>query len=341
MKKHSLIAIDLAKTVFQICLMTNHKVVKNKAVHRGKLLAYIAQQPATQIYMEACYSSHYWAREFQALGHQVFLIPAQHVTPFVRGNKNDHNDALAISEASQRPGLKFVPIKTVDQQDMQSLHRIRERKVTQRTGLVNQTRGLLSEYGLIAPEHLPAFNRLLLKCTEENVPQVTPVLREQLWIIREEFQWLSDRIEDLNDKLRKLAKENPLSRRVMTVPGIGYTIATALISAIGRGEQFQSGRELAVWLGITPRQHASGTTSKLGGITKRGDRYLRKQLIHGARAALFRCKNPDDQMIAWARDLAKRRGPNKATVALASRMSRLAWVLLQTEQDYRPNPTGQ
>ena len=339
MKKHSLISIDLAKMVFQVCLLENNKVKKNIKLRRSELLLFIAQQPPTQIFMEACYSSHFWAREFQALGHNVFLIPAQHVKPFVRGNKNDRNDALAIAEAGQRPGIKFVPIKTVEQQDVQMLHRIRDRKVAQRTGLINQTRGILSEYGVIAPQKQKAFGKLLSQCTDEKLEQVTPMLREQLWMIREEYEFLCDRIDDLNNKLRKLAQANPLTRRLMTIPGIGYTIATAMVSAVGKGEQFNSAREMSVWLGVTPSQHASGTTNKMGHITKRGSRYLRKQIVHGARAAMYVCKNKDDQMITWARALAKRRGPNKAVVALASRMTRLAWTLLQSEQNYRPNPT--
>lgn len=338
MKKNSLIAIDLAKMVFQVCLLENGKVKKNTSLKRRELFHFIAMQKPTQIYMEACYSSHYWAREFQALGHQVFLIPAQHVTPFVRGNKNDRNDALAIAEAGQRPGMKFVPIKTVEQQDIQMLHRIRDHRVSQRTGLINQTRGLLSEYGIIAPPSIKAFSRLLVRCTDDELKQVTPMLYEQLLIIQEEYKLLCDRIDELNDKLRKLAQANPLTRRIMTIPGIGYTIATALISAVGRGEQFSNAREMSVWLGLTPSQHASGTTNVMGRITKRGNQYLRRQIIHGARAALYVYKNEDDKMIAWARTLSKRRGPNKAVVALASRMARLAWTLLQNEQDYRPNP---
>jgi transposase len=338
MNKHSLISIDLAKMVFQACLLENNKVKKNKSLRRNELLKFIALQKPTQIFMEACYSSHYWGREFQSLGHQVFLIPAQHVKPFVRGNKNDRNDALAIAEAGQRPGIKFVPIKTVEQQDVQMLHRIRDRKVAQRTGLINQTRGILSEYGVIAPQSLKAFSQLLARCTDDKLQQVTPMLREQLWVIREEYEFLCDRIDDLNDKLRKLAQTNPLARRLMTIPGIGYTIATALVSAVGKGEQFNNAREMSVWLGLTPSQHASGTTNIMGHITKRGSRYLRKQVVHGARAAMYVCRAEDDHMITWARDLAKRRGPNKAVVALANRMIRLAWTLLQTEQNYRPNP---
>ncbi len=339
MRKHSLISIDLAKMVFQVCLMENNKVKQNKQLRRSELLQFIAKQQQTKIYMEACYSSHYWAREFQSLGHEVFLIPAQHVKPFVRGNKNDRNDALAIAEAGQRPGIKFVPVKTLEQQDVQVLHRIRDRKVAQRTGLINQTRGILSEYGVIAPQKLKAFRQLLIRCTDENLQQVTPLLREQLWVIREEYEFLCDRIDDLNDKLLKLAQTNPFMCRLMTIPGIGVTIATALVSAVGKGEQFNNAREMSVWLGLTPNQHASGTTNKMGHITKRGNGYLRKQVVHGARAALYRCKNNDDQMITWARALVQRRGPNKATVALANRMIRLAWTLLHTEQNYRPNPT--
>lgn len=336
MNQHSLIAIDLAKNVFHVCGMNEHrKIFVNKALQRNELAAFIAQQPATEIVMEACYSSHYWARCFMAMGHSATLLPAQHVKPFVRGNKSDRNDALAIAEAAQRPGIRPVPVKTVEQQDIQALHRLRSRYVSARTGLVNQTRGLLSEYGLVAARGNKAFLKLLQAADEPSTP-VTPLLKAQLGCVRDEYQQLTNRIDELTALLARIAKQHPLCQRLVSVPGIGIINATALYSAIGNGNQFRNGRELAVWLGLTPRQSSSGERMTSGGITRRGNRYLRKQLIHGARAAISRCAGKDDALSRWATQLAARRGRNKACVALASRMARIVWVLLQRQEAYDP-----
>jgi len=340
MTHSSLISVDLAKSVFQVCGLNHHKVQFNKALRRSQLLAFFAQQEPTQVVMEACYSSHYWAREFSKLGHQVRLIPAQHVKPFVRGNKNDRNDALAIAEASLRPNIRCVPVKTIEQQDLQSLHRIREQKVSQRTRLINQTRGLLSEYGIIAPQGIKSFRALLSDDALASSHSLTPLLTDELRCIQQEYDWLTERITQLNKQLAQIASQHPIASRLISIPGIGCTIATALVSAIGNGHQFDKARQLSVWLGVTPSQHASGLQSRLGGITKRGNRYLRKQVIHGARAILAR-KNPkEDPMLLWAKNLAERKGTNKAAVALANRMMRVVWALLKTGEVYSPQRSG-
>lgn len=336
MSQHNLIAIDLAKNVFQVCGMNEHqKVTVNEALKRHQLPAYIAQQPPTEIAMEACYSSHYWARCFTAMGHQVTLLPAQHVKPFVRGNKSDRNDAVAIAEAARRPGIRAVPIKTIEQQDIQALHRLRSRYVDARRDLMNQTRGLLSEYGMVAAKGHKAFLTLLREAEEPSHSPLTPLLKSQLTYIREDYYQLTERIGELTSLLAQISRQHPHCQRLASVPGIGVINATALYSAIGNGSQFKNGRELAVWLGLTPRQSSSGERLTSGGITKRGNRYLRKQLIHGARAALSRCAGKDDALSRWATRLAARRGRNKACVALASRMARIAWVLLQRQETYQ------
>ncbi|WP_316369658.1 IS110 family transposase [Candidatus Thiodiazotropha sp. CDECU1] len=322
MKKHSLIAIDLAKNSFQVCVLDSHNhITLNKRIKRSQLTQLIAQQKTGLLAMEACYSSHYWARLFAEMGHDVKLIPAQHVKPFVRGNKNDHNDALAIAEAAQRPNIKFVPIKTTEQQDLQALHRIRQRIVRQRTGMVNQTRGILSEYGIIAPKGIIHFSTLLSALSQPEASEFSGLMKEQLQLIAQEYHTLTDRLNQLNQQLKEIAERNPHCQLLMTLPGIGYIIATALISAVGNGSQFSHAREMAVWLGVTPKLHASGDTGYLSGISKRGNRYLRSMMVHGARAALYRCKNPQDRMIQWARAIAKRRNANKAAVALANRLT--------------------
>ena len=336
MAKHNLMAIDLAKSIFQVCgLTTNHRVLFNKQLKRNGLIEFMEKQAPCIVAMEACYSSHFWARRFQAMGHTVKLLPAQHVTPFVRGNKSDHNDAIAIAEASRRPNIHTVPIKSVEQQDIQCLHRLRERHVSYRTGLMNQARGLLSEYGIVAPTGHGAFCRLLHDVSTASHQELSAILRGQLKQIADEYYSHTDRIHDLLTALTDIAHRNTLCRLLLSIPGIGVINATALYSAIGNGHQFTSAREFAVWLGLTPRQASSGERLTSGGITKRGNRYLRKQLVHGARAALSRCKNKADRLSVWGNQLVARRGIQKATVAMAARMARLAWTLLQKQEKYQ------
>ena len=335
MSKHSLIAIDLAKNVFQICIISSsNRVLMNKQFNRKTLSEFMVMQSPSIVAMEACYSSHYWARMFESFGHQVKLLPAQHVKPFVRGNKNDHNDALAIGEASQRPDIKPVPIKTLAQQDIQSLHRLRERCVSQRTSLTNQTRGLLSEYGIVFAQGFKAFKQTLAMLLDPKDTRLSVPLKEQMRYVLQEFHRMSERLLELNQSLSQIAKNNSHCQRLMSIPGIGYINATGLYSAIGNGSQFKNARELSVWLGITPKQFASGDKRVMGSITKRGNRYLRKQLIHGARAVMTQCKKRDDHLSKWINQLVIRRGPNKANVALANKMARLCWTLLQKNQMY-------
>lgn len=341
MKNCKLMSIDLAKNVFQVCqLDENNKIIKNRKMSRPELAEFITNTPRTVIAMEACYTSHYWGRVCEQAGHTVRLIPAQHVKPFVRGNKNDSNDALAIAEAAQRPNLKFVPVKSRRQQDMQSLHRIRERVVRQRTGLINQTRGLLSDYGIVGQGGIKSFNSMLRTLCDSESEVLSPLLKEQLLLINEEMSAVTERLDQLNRQIKALVLEDPIATRLMTIPGIGVLVASALSSAIGAGQQFNNARELAVWMGLTPKHSASGNTMKPSGISKRGNRYLRKQLCHGARAVLTISKKKDDPLVSWARKLSERRGINKATVALANRIARLAWTLLQKQEDYRVMPTS-
>jgi len=336
MDKHSLIAIDLAKNVFQVCVVnSNNRVLMNKSLNRTELSEFMLKQTPSIVAMEACYSSHHWGRLFESYGHQVSLLPAQHVKPFVRGNKNDHNDALAIAEAAKRPGIKAVPIKTIAQQDIQALHRLRERCVNQRTCLTNQTRGLLSEYGIVFPQGFKAFTQTLAMLLDPENTQLTVPVKLQLQYVRDEFEQMSERLKELNQTLAHIAMSTPECQRLMSIPGIGYVNATALYSAIGNGSQFKNARELPVWSGITPKHFASGNKQIMASITKRGNRYLRKQLIHGARAVMYRCKKRDDRLSNWVKNIVIRRGPNKACVALANRMARLSWILLQRNQMYQ------
>jgi transposase len=337
MSEHNLISVDLAKNVFQLCAMTDRmKIVFNRQLKRQDLARFMATQKPLEVVMEACYSSHYWGRCFEAMGHQVRLLPAQHVAPFVRGNKSDHNDAVAIAEAAHRPNILPVPIKTLEQSDIQSLHRMREHYVSHRTGLINQTRGLLSEYGVVAPQGHRAFIRLLGEARDPQHENLSVCLKEQLNSIADEYHYHSQRIDEITRTLSDIAHHHPLCRILLSIPGIGPINATAIYSAIGNGSQFKNGREFAVWLGLTPKQSSSGDKMSSAGITKRGNRYLRKQLVHGARAVLSRSKNKSDRLSRWTQQLMARRGVAKASVALAARIARLSWVLLQKQELYQP-----
>lgn len=253
----------------------------------------------------------------------------------MRGNKSDHNDAVAIAEAFQRPHIRTVPIKTIEQQDIQCLHRIRDRLIKQRTAMMNQTRGLLSEYGVIAPQGHKAFITLLHDINEQPLLADSTFLKEQLLEMIDEYHRYTKRIDHIAYQLEGIAKQNPLCQLLLTIPGIGTVNSTLLYSAIGDGSQFANARELAVWLGLTPRQYITGHSFNSGGITKRGNRNLRKQSVHGARAVLCRCKNKSDRVSLWANALIARCGFNKACVAMAARIARMSWILLNRHEPYR------
>jgi transposase len=333
--KCKLIAIDLAKSVFQICGVNNYlKPVFNEKYPRRKFLQFMAKQPATLVVMEACYSSNHWAREMAKLGHEVKLIPAQHVKPFVRGNKNDRNDALAIIEASQRPYIRFVPVKTIHQQEIGCLHRIRERLVKHKTALSNQTRGLLSEFGVIfmpgKKEFLYGLKRFV--GNEEHSQRIRTMMSNML----DEYQTILKRIATIEKELYQFLDQCPNGKILLSIPGVGFINASAILASIDKGQAFNNPREFAVWLGLTPQQYASGNKSRMGGITKRGDRYLRKQLIHGARTVVCHAKKKTDQLNAWVNKLRERKSFNQTVVAMAHRLARLIWILLQRQELYTP-----
>ena len=329
------IGIDLAKSVFQACGVNQHlKPVFNQRLARRDFYAFMAEQPPTQVVMEACYSSHYWGRELTQLGHTVCLIPAQHVTPFVRGNKNDRNDALAIVEASQRPNIRFVPIKSEAQQEVMALHRIRERLIKNKTALTNQAHRLLSDFGIIFSQGERCFS--VMAHIGAASSHVSENIKSLVAMLHEEFLGLKAKLKVIEAKLKQNLTQFPQTEILLSVPGVGYIIASALIACIDKGQAFKSAKDFAVWLGITPRQYASGSHSYMGKISKRGHRYLRKQLIHGARAVLNRYKNENDALKVWGEAVAHRRGFNKAVVAIAHKLARIVWHLLQKDVMYQP-----
>jgi transposase len=332
----TVLGIDIAKQVFHIVGMDDSgRVVLRKRLARSALLTFIANVPPVRIGMEACGSAHYWARQFREHGHDVRLIAPQFVKAYVKSPKNDGRDAEAICEAVTRPTMRFVPIKRIEQQDLQALHRIRERLLKARTALINEIRGLLSEYGIVLPQSIAKFRALIVDRLEADQAKLTALSTEVFQHLYEEFLALEKRLEYYDEKLAAIGQAHPECQRLQTIPGIGPVTATALIAAIGDVTQFKNGRQLAAWLGLVPREHSTGGKPRLLGISKRGDRYLRKLLVHGARATLRWVDTKGDDRSQWLRALIARRGKNRAAVALANKNARIVWVLLAHNQEYR------
>lgn len=327
-----ILGIDIAKRVFQLHGVDCYgKTVFKKRVGREQLINVIANLPACLIGMESCSGSHYWARQFQLYGHEVKLMSPQYVKPYVKTNKNDANDAEAICEAVSRPSMRFVPIKNTAQQDIQSLHRYRQRIIQQRTALANQIRGLLAEYGLIAAQGIGCLRKKLPQFLENQDNQLTSLALEIFSQLHQELLEIDEKVKFLDKRIARVCQENEACQRIKQVEGIGPLTATALVAAIGDIAQFKNGRHLAAWLGLVPRQHSSGNKKVLLGISKRGDRYLRTLLIHGARAFISLAKKHSD----WLNSLIKRCGKHKAYVALANKNARIVWALLAYQTEYK------
>lgn len=327
------IGVDIAKQVFQVHGVDRHdKVVVRKQLRRAQFLAFFAKLAPCLIGIEACGGSHHWARELSKQGHTVKLIAPQRVKPYVKNNKNDARDAEAICEALGRPSMQFVPIKTVQQQDLQALLRVRAELVHQRTAKANQTRGLLAEYGLVIAKGIEQVRKalpLMLDEQAEHGQSLTEGFRVLLRGQWEDLQGLDTRIDALDLRLRQIAREDEAAHRLCEIPGVGPQTAVALVVALGNASAFERGRDVSAWLGLTPRQHSTGGRERLLGISKRGDSYLRTLLIHGARAVLQFAAKKTDGRSRWLMSLAKRSHPNIAAVALANKNARIAWALLK------------
>jgi len=330
------VGIDLAKRVFHMHgVNSDGQVVLKKRLPRNRLVAFMVQLPPCLVGMEACGGSNDWARKFRDMGHDVRLISPQFVKPYVKSNKNDMVDAAAICEAVSRPNMRFVPIKSVEQQDIQSLHRARSLAVGHRTAQANQMRGLLMEYGIVVARSVAALRKGIPEILEDADNALTPMFRELLYGLWDEFLRLDTRIAKHDAQIRQLSEQSDVCKRLMTIPGVGPMVSTALVAAVSDGKAFKSGREMAAWLGLVPRQHSTGGKPRLLGISKRGDVYLRKLLIHGARAALRWADRKQDRRSRWVSKLANRRGQNIAAVALANKTVRTAWVLMTRDEAYR------
>lgn len=337
------IGIDLAKRIFHIHgVDENGKIVMKKKIMRDQFLNFMAQQPKCLVGMEACGGSNYWARELIKLGHDAKLMAPQFVKPYVKTNKNDRNDAEAICEAVSRPSMRFVPVKLIEQQDVLSIHRVRERLVKNRTALSNEIRGLLHEFGIIVPQGINKIISYLTEALEGN--SLSEMSKETFRILLEEFKDNNNRIEALEKRLKQIAHNNVTHERLMKIPGIGLITSTALIATIGNGAIFENGRQLSAWLGLVPRQHSTGGKERLLGISKRGDVYLRNLLIHGARSVFIsrvtipkksnKLKESVSKFSDWMMSLSERRGHNTSVVAVANKLVRVVHAILRSDESY-------
>src|SRR5438552_1475626 len=331
------IGIDLGKTVFHLVrLNLRGEVAVRKKFSRRQLLRFTARLQVELIGMEACGGAHFLGRSLREQGHQVRLIPAQYVKPYVKTNKSDYIDAEAIAEAVGRPTMRFVPIKTDDQLDLQSLHRVRERWVMRRTAVINQLRGLLFERGITLRKGRCHLEAALPGILEDAASKLSGAVRLLLTQLKLELDQLAMRLEEADVLLQKIVQESEVCRRLDAIPGIGPVTATAIIVAIGNGGAFRKGREFAAWVGLVPREHSTGGKQKLLGIGKRGNSYLRRLFVQGARAVLQFREKQSSGLSAWLAQLTSRTHRNVAGVALANKLARMAWAVLAKNEQYRP-----
>jgi transposase len=330
------LGIDLGKTVFHVVgLDESGQVVVRKRCSRTQLLTFTANLQARIIGMEACSGSHFLGKALRAQGHEVRLMPAQYVKPYVKTNKSDYIDAEAIAEAVQRPRMRFVPIKTEEQLDLQALHRVRERWVMRRTAVVNQIRSLLLERGVTVPQGRSHLEQALPRILEDATSNLSGSFRVLLAQLQLELEQLAARIEPLDLVIQQEAGENEACQRLTTIPGVGPITATALIGAIGNGSAFGKGRDLSAWMGIVPGQYSTGGKQKLLGISKRGNKYLRRLFVQGARSVLQHREKQSPGLSQWLAQLLARAHQNVVVVALANKLVRTAWAVLCKNQCYR------
>ena len=342
MKQPRVIAIDLAKSVFQVCLFDNAmQVLSNRAMSRAKLQTLLARQGPAHVVMEACGTAHFWARMAQAHGHRVTLLPPKLVTPYRQGQKTDGNDVLAIGIASQQPQIKTAAVKTLEQQALQSLKRIQEHFSDQLTASGNALRALASEFGLVIAKGTASLKRRMPEILEDGENTLPMAARHGLALLWSHWQQLEHQRADAERQLQHYAETLEPCRRLQAIEGIGYKNAVALYLRLGDGQHFKNGREASACVGVTPRQHSSGGKIRLGGIGHyRGDQRLRSSLIVGCRAMVNALKRraPRNATEQWLQQVIERRGPGRAAVALANRNVRTAWAMLRHATGYQPQP---
>jgi transposase len=330
------IGIDLGKTTFHLVALDDHgNIIIRKKFSRKQLLAYTANLPSSLVGIEACSGAHFIGARLRDQDHQVRLIPAQFVKPFVKSNKNDFIDAEAIAEAVSRQNMRFVPIKTDDQLDLQALHRVRDRLVHRRTAVINQIRGFLLERGITFAKGPANLRNRMPDIVEDADANLTPRMRTLLDRLWQEWKQLESGIETASNEIEQIASQDEACQRLRQIPGVGPLVSTATVAAIGNGAAFRKGREFAAWLGLVPRQYSTGGKARLYGISKRGNNYLRRMFIHGARAVLMRVKYDTAGLGQWVHQLEARTTRNKVIVALANKLARIAWAVLFKGEAYR------
>jgi transposase len=336
MREISVMGIDIAKSIFQLHgVDALGRAVLKRRVSRKDLLRVVASVRPTLIGMEACGGANYWARRFEALGCEVKLMPPQYVKPYVKTNKNDASDAEAICEAVTRPSMRFSTIKTVHQQDVQSLHRIRCRLVKSRTALINETRGLLLEYGFAIAKLPCRLIKALPEIIADERNELSAMTRQTLGALQRELGTIGDLIGEYDRRLRQVFEENETCQRIGEIRGVGPLTATAVYAMTNDPRRYKNGRHFAASLGLVPRQHSTGGKERLLGISKRGDDYLRSLLVHGARAVLFHAAKKPDRTSRWVLEKQRTRGHNKACVALANKNARVIWAVMAKGERYR------
>jgi transposase len=321
--------IDIGKNLFHVVGLDGSGTPIQKATfRRDTLLQFFARAEPVLVGMEACPGSQWLARRISALGHTVRIIPAQFVKPYVKSNKNDIIDAAAIAEAVTRPTMRFVEIRSPEQVDLQALHRIRDRMISHRTRLISQMRAFCLEYGIAIHQGAGKFKADLPKVLANDANDLTPAMRRILASIFDELRQLEQRIAEVNREIEAIAAQSDTARRLMTIPGIGPLAATALLAAAGSARQFKKARDMAAWLGLVPRQYSTGGKTTLLGISKRGNKYLRRMIIHGARSCVTHLDRSRNRIGGWLDGLQKRMHTNKVTVALAAKIARIVWVVM-------------
>ncbi|WP_133405709.1 IS110 family transposase [Parashewanella tropica] len=334
--KITTVGLDLAKNVshFVGCNQAG-KIVKKKMLSRKDILPFFAQLPKCLVGLESCASAHYWAREIEKLGHIVKQIAPQFVKAYVRGNKNDYNDALAIAEAVVRPEMRFIRTKTRTQQDIQALHVMRKKCERDRTANTNEIRGLLMEYGIVIPQGIHNVYKRLPELFDANVENgLSNLFKELLKQHYKKLEQLQEHLDVYTQKIKELSKVEACVK-LQSIPGIGPITASAFYQHVGNGSEFKNGRCVSASLGLVPKQHSSGGKDKLLGISKRGDGYLRTLLIHGARAVIRANVGKETKLAQWIKKLESTRGRNKAAVALANKMARVGWALMINDSSYQ------
>lgn len=333
------VGVDLAKNVFQVHgVDRNEEPVWQRKLKRDEWIKILLEkiEPGCVIGMEACGGAHHWARVLEAKGYTVKLIAPQFVKPYVKSNKNDARDAEAICEAMSRPNMRFVSIKSVEQQDVQAVHRVRAGLMEQRTAKANQIRGLASEYGLVAPIQVSHLRAAIPEWLEDAENGLTGRFRRLLSGLSADLVLLDQRLKEMDREIAEIAVANPVAQKLQQLRGVGPMTATALLATVGDASQFKNGRQMAVSLGLTPKQNSSGGKEKLLGISKRGDPYVRSLLVHGARSVIRLAKGKDDRLSQWVMRIATAHHPNVAVVAMANKTARIAWAMIRNGSDYQP-----